>query len=112
MSEKSELMLALMLPVIAVGWVIADAAMGLAAADRESASWTVFSPPPLVQIVSGTQAISTTGSRKFQGPVVICAADGTVGTGFANPQPRGLSQSSLQRLCRAGLKFTSSLPKT
>lgn len=106
MSDRSDNILALVLPLIAVTWVIADAATGFVAADR-----SVQSPLPVVQIVDEMNAPANVATGRNSGPVIVCTSNGAVTAASANPQSRGLSQTTLHRICRAGLRFTSRLPR-
>lgn len=106
MTVRSDTIIAMMLPAIAVSWVFADAAAGLVSAERG-----LRMVPPVVQIVGKKEAASTVFARKTQAPIVICAHNGAVAHRNAQTQPHGLPQVNLQLLCRAGLKFTSSLSK-
>ena len=104
MIVRSESILALLPPAIAVSWVIADAAMGLVAADRGIAAAT-----PAMHIVSANQTSIALDTKPSRATVTICSPDGKVAAGIV---PIGGSQAALQRLCQAGSKFTASLPKT
>ena len=106
MTVRSDAIIAMMLPAIAVSWVFADAAAGLIAAERG-----LRMVPPVVQIVGEKEVAATVIARKIQAPIVICAHNGAVAHRNAQSQPLGLPRVNLQLLCRAGLKFTSSLPK-
>jgi hypothetical protein len=101
-SVRSDSLLALLPPVIAVSWVITDAAMGLVAAERSVA--TAALP---VHIVGTNQTSIAVETKPSRATVTICSPDGTVAAGVVQ---KGGSQATLQRLCRAGLKFTSRLP--
>ena len=112
MIVRSEFLLALLPPAIAVSWVIADATTGLLAADRN--------PPvvePVAQIATMWDGLTPVDVTQVRAPVVYCPTAIGTAAGRVQPQLRsshsnGMSQSALQRLCQAGLKFTSSLPKT
>ena len=100
MSVRSESLLALVLPAIAISWVITDAAMGLVAADRAAAAATVH-------IVSANQTSIAVETKPSRATVTICSRDGTVAAGIVQT---GGSHATLQRLCQAGRKFTTKLP--
>lgn len=106
MTVRSDTVIVIMLPAIAVSWVFADAAAGLVSAERG-----LRMVPPVVQIVGEKEAAATVIARKIQAPMVICTRNGAVALRNAQTQPHGLPQVNLQLLCRAGLKFTFSLPK-
>ncbi|MCZ6453917.1 MAG: hypothetical protein O7A62_12655 [Alphaproteobacteria bacterium] len=106
MTVRSDTIIAIMLPVIAISWVFADAAAGLVSAERG-----LRMVPPVVQIVGEKETAATVIAGNIQTPTVICARNGAVAHRNAQTQPHGLPQVNLQLLCRAGLKFTFSLPK-
>ena len=106
--KVSDTILAILPPIFAVTWVIADAATGMAPAD-----WAVRVNLPVLQIVSEAKAANapTLDTTQNRAPVVVCSRYGAVpadGNGHTVP---GVPQTSLERLCQAGLKFTSALPK-
>lgn len=107
MIVRSESVLALLPPALALSWVVADAVTGLVSADRE-----VSVPPPAVQIIGNLDASSAVDTKRVQTPVVVCSPDNAIAAGNAQSRLHGLPQVSLQRLCQAGLKFTTSLPKS
>jgi hypothetical protein len=94
---RSDTILALLPPAIAISWVIADAATGFVSADR--AMQTI---PPATQIISEADTVI---HNTNQTTIVICSRYSGVAANSAQPQ------ANLLRLCRAGLKFTTSLPK-
>ena len=108
MIVRSESILAMLPPAIALSWVIVDAAMGLVVTDRE-----IRQPLPVVQIVGQVErAAAAADTRQYRSPANNCAPDDDFAQAKAQRQLRGLPQATLQRLCQAGLKFTSGLPKT
>ena len=101
---RSESLLALVPPILALGWVIVDAGTGLVAAERARATI-----PPAIQYVSTAPATRALDAARIHQPVSGCAASGeesnlTHGT----TAPR----TTLQRLCRAGLKFSAHMPNS
>jgi hypothetical protein len=104
---RSESILALLPPAIAVTWVIVEATTGLVSADRE-----IHLIPPVVQIVDQVETASTVNTERSAATLVFCSTENALAAGIAEAQSHGLSQATVKRLCRAGLKFTSSLPKT
>jgi hypothetical protein len=94
---RSDTILALLPPAIAISWVIADAATGFVSADR-----AIQTIPPAAQIVSEAGTVIHKSNQKT---IVICSRYNGVAASSALPQ------ANLLRLCRAGLKFTTSLPK-
>jgi hypothetical protein len=104
MIVRSESVLALLPPFIAMTWVIADATMEPAAADRDFAA-----AASAVHIVSANETSLAVETKPSGASVTICSPDGTVAAGIASAD---YAQVTLQRLCQAGQKFTSGLPKT
>lgn len=106
--KVSDTILALLPPVFAVTWVIADAATGMAPAD-----WAVRVNLPVVQIVSEAKAANapTLDTTQNRAPVVVCSRFGAVPADGIAHKVSGAPQTSLLRLCQAGLKFTLALPK-
>lgn len=106
--KVSDTILAILPPIFAVTWVIADAATGMAPAD-----WAVRVNLPVLQIVSEAKAANapTLDTTQNRAPVVVCARFGAVAADSNARKVPGAPQSSLERLCRAGLKFTLALPK-
>ena len=107
MIVRSEILLALLPPAIAVSWVIIDAAMGLVSADRQ-----IQLPPPVVQIVATVETTSAVDAAQYRAPVAFCSSDNAAAAGIVEAQFQVLSQTTVKRLCRAGLKFTASLLKS
>ena len=107
MIVRSEFLLAMLPPAIAVSWVVVDATTGLVAADRNR-----HVAEPVVQIVSELEIAAFVDAGQHRAPIVICTAGSIAGEPNIGTAQYLLPHSTLQRLCRAGLKFTSSLPKT
>ena len=99
---SSDTILAILPPALAVGWVIADAATGFVSADR--AFQTI---PPVVQIVRDreTASVATAEPTANRGAIVVCTRYNSIAADSFQ------LNENLLRLCRAGLKFTISLPK-
>ena len=110
-TNRTDTILALLPPAVAVAWVIADAATGLVAADRATQT-----TPPVIHIVSELEAATFTTSmvevQQKKPSVIRCSHLNDVEADGALLQQAPLPQASLIRLCRAGLKFTSRLPKS
>lgn len=102
MSDHSDSLLALLPPVIAVTWVVIDATMGLVAAER-----SIATAPLPVHIVGANQTTIAVETKPSRATVTICSPDGTVAAGVVQS---GGSRATLQRLCRAGVKFTGRMP--
>ncbi len=102
MPARSESLLALLPPIIAVSWVITDAAMGLVAAERG-----VATAPLPVHIVGANQSTIAVETKPSRATVTICSPDGKVAAGVVQS---GGSRATLQRLCRARLKITARVP--
>jgi hypothetical protein len=98
---RSESVLALLPPFIAMTWVIADATMGLVAADRSSAAAI-----PASHITSAAETYIVVEAKSNEVTLTICSPDSTVAAAIDH------TQTILLGLCQAGLKFTSGLPKT
>ncbi len=107
MIVRSEFLLALLPPTIAVSWVIVDATTGLVAADLNR-----HVAEPVVQIVSELEMAAIVDADQHRASIVICTAGSIAVEPNIGTAKFLLPQSTLQRLCRAGFKFTSSLPKT
>ena len=109
MSVRSDTILALVPPAVAIGWVIADAATGFVAADR-----AIETPRPLAQVIreidTASDPVIETDATK-QTITITCSRYGDVAASSAPGRPQSLAQNNLLQLCRAGLKFTTSLPK-
>ena len=99
MAERSESLLALLPPVIALTWVISDAALGLVAAEK-----SVATAPLPVHIVGANQSTVAVETKPSRATVAICSPDGEIAAGIVQ---KGGSRETLQRLCRARSKFTS-----
>lgn len=99
---RSASLLTLLLPVIAVSWLIANAAMGLVAADR-----SVAAEASTVHIVSANQTSIAVETIPSRATVTICSPDGSIAAGIII----GHALMNLERLCQARLKFTANQPK-
>ena len=102
MIVRSESVLAMVFPAIAVSWVIADAAMGFVSADRG-----IVPTMPAIHVISANQTSIAAETKPIRATVMICSPGDTVAAGFVQ---KGGSQDTSQRLCQAGLKFTANLP--
>ena len=103
MIVRSEHVLGLLLPAIVVSWVIADTA-GLVTAE-----WDVAAAMPTVHIISANQKSFVNENTPSRATVTMCSSYGSVATDIV---AIGYPQTTLHRLCQAGLKFSFSLPKT
>ncbi|NKB49505.1 MAG: hypothetical protein GKS02_09090 [Alphaproteobacteria bacterium] len=108
-SDKvSDTILALLPPTIAVTWVIADATTGLVAADR-----AVHINPPIIEIVHQSEASTPAlHAPQRRTPVIACSLYNSAEANKAPQRLHGVPQSTMRRLCQAGLKLTVSLPRT
>jgi hypothetical protein len=104
MIVRSEPLLAMLLPAIAVSWVVADSTIELVAADRSFAA-----AASAVHIVRANETSIAVEAKASEETATICSPDGTVVAGIASIAD---TQETLRRLCQAGLKFAASLPKT
>ena len=100
MSERFDSFIAVLLPVIAVTWVVMDATAGLASAGRQIQT---VAPAPQTAAPQARGADTTHGRSPTSS---ICSASGS------NSLDQGMQHLALQGLCKAGFRFTASLPNT
>ena len=103
----ADTILASLPPALAVTWVIADAAAGLLAADRLPQK-AAHNLPIAGQLETAAFTLPLVDLRQSRTPVIRCSQFGDVSAAPTHRVPL----VNLQQLCRAGLKFTSSLPKS
>jgi hypothetical protein len=104
MIVRSEHVLTALLPAIAVIWVITDATMGPVVADRIIAAGT-----SAVHITSTDETSITVEAQLSDATMTICSLTSNIAPGTVSIDH---TQTTLERLCQARLKFTSSLPRT
>lgn len=96
-NDRSEMILALILPLFALVWVVADATSGAVSAARLQSAPIAIGR--LADVISETQA-STRGETAASEDA--CASD-------TSRAALGQLHPALQRLCQAGLKLTERL---
>lgn len=98
MNDRSEMILALILPLVALVWVVADATSGVVSAARLQSA-----PIAIGQLADAISETATSARAEPAARRDPCASDASRAT---------LDQfhPALQRLCQAGLKLTERLP--
>lgn len=103
MSERSELILALILPLVAFVWTAADATSGVVSAARLQSA-----PIAIAQLADAVSGSATTAPADERAGTGACGSESSKG---ASHQPLTLLHPALQRLCQAGFRFTESLSR-
>lgn len=103
MSERSELILALILPLVAFVWTAADATSGVVSAARLQSA-----PIAIAQLAEAVSGPATAAPADERTGNDVCA---DAHTGGAQRQPLNLLHPALQQLCQAGLRFTERLSR-
>ena len=95
-----ESLLALLFPAIALGWVIADVTSEFPDRDHRLL-------PPIAQYASAAPSSDAFDAAPAPQPVVVCSAPDAE---MHSPHLKAAQRAALRQLCRAGLRFSASLP--